>query len=93
MAAAIAQATERIEIGTAIVPVYNRPPAVLAMAAATLAELAEGRFVLGLGTASHALPTSMYRKNRNMVSAAVCGRLRLPPPRRCSERSSTALPY
>jgi len=55
LAAAIAQATERIEIGTAIVPVYNRTPAVLAMATATLAELAEGRFVLGLGTSSHAM--------------------------------------
>jgi probable F420-dependent oxidoreductase len=55
LAGAIAQATERVEIGTAIVPVYNRTPAVLAMGAATLAELSEGRFVLGLGTSSHAM--------------------------------------
>ena len=32
LAAAIALATERVGIGTAIVPVYNRTPAVLAMA-------------------------------------------------------------
>ena len=55
LAGAIAQATDRVEIGTAIVPVYNRTPAILAMGAATLADLSEGRFVLGLGTSSHAM--------------------------------------
>ena len=55
LASGIAYATDRIEIGTAIVPVYNRTPAVLAMSAATLAEMSEGRFVLGLGTSSHAM--------------------------------------
>jgi probable F420-dependent oxidoreductase len=55
LAGAIAQATSTIEIGTAIVPVYNRTPAVLAMSAATLADLSEGRFKLGLGTSSHAI--------------------------------------
>jgi probable F420-dependent oxidoreductase len=55
LAGAIAQATDRVEIGTAIVPVYNRTPALLAMSAATLADLSEGRFVLGLGTSSHAM--------------------------------------
>lgn len=55
LAGAIAQATDRVEIGTAIVPVYNRTPAVLAMSAATLADLSGGRFVLGLGTSSHAM--------------------------------------
>jgi probable F420-dependent oxidoreductase len=52
---AIATATSRATIGTAIVPVYNRTPAVLAMSAATLAELSGDRFVLGLGTSSHAI--------------------------------------
>ena len=33
----------------------RRTPAVLAMGAATLAELSQGRFVLGLGTSSHAM--------------------------------------
>ena len=55
LAGAIAQATDRVEIGTAIVPVYNRTPAILAMAAATVADLSEGRFILGLGTSSHAM--------------------------------------
>jgi probable F420-dependent oxidoreductase len=55
LAGAIAQSTSRVEIGTAIVPIYNRTPAVLAMSAATLADLSEGRFRLGLGTSSHAI--------------------------------------
>ncbi len=55
LAAALFEATRGVTIGTAIVPVYNRTPVVLAMSAATLAELSEGRFVLGLGSSSHAI--------------------------------------
>lgn len=55
LAGALAMETERATIGTAIVPVYNRTPAVLAMAAATAQQLSGGRFVLGLGSSSHAI--------------------------------------
>jgi probable F420-dependent oxidoreductase len=55
LAGALATATERATIGTAIVPVYNRTPAVLAMSAATVQQLSGGRFVLGLGSSSHAI--------------------------------------
>ena len=55
LAGALATATRRATIGTAIVPVYNRTPAVLAMSAATVQQLAGGRFVLGLGSSSHAI--------------------------------------
>jgi probable F420-dependent oxidoreductase len=55
LAGALALATERATIGTAIVPVYNRTPAVLAMSAATVQQLSGGRFVLGLGSSSHAI--------------------------------------
>jgi probable F420-dependent oxidoreductase len=55
LAGALAQATSRVTIGTAIVPVYNRTPAVLAMSAGTLAQLSDDRFVLGLGSSSHAI--------------------------------------
>jgi len=55
LAGAMSQATSRIEIGTAIVPVYNRTPAVLAMSAGTLDQLSGGRFILGLGSSSHAI--------------------------------------
>ncbi|MFZ2530331.1 MAG: LLM class F420-dependent oxidoreductase [Rhodococcus sp. (in: high G+C Gram-positive bacteria)] len=41
-----------LRLGTAIVPVYTRGPATLAMSAASLASAAPGRFVLGVGTSS-----------------------------------------
>ncbi|MBW2396335.1 MAG: LLM class F420-dependent oxidoreductase [Deltaproteobacteria bacterium] len=55
LAGAILQATRTLTLGTAIVPVYNRTPAVLAMSAGTLGQLAPGRFRLGLGSSSHAI--------------------------------------
>ncbi|GAA4151460.1 LLM class F420-dependent oxidoreductase [Actinomadura keratinilytica] len=42
----------RLRLGPAIVPAYTRGPALLAQHAATLADLAPGRFVLGIGTSS-----------------------------------------
>ncbi|MFZ0217769.1 MAG: LLM class flavin-dependent oxidoreductase, partial [Candidatus Dormiibacterota bacterium] len=45
---AVATVTERLRLGSAIVAAFLRPPGVTAMHAATLANLAPGRFVLGL---------------------------------------------
>lgn len=53
LCAAVALRTRRVRIGVAVVPVYTRTPAVLAATASTLAQLAPGRFVLGLGASSH----------------------------------------
>jgi probable F420-dependent oxidoreductase len=55
LAGALALATSRVAIGTAIVPVYGRSPAVLAMSAGSLAQLTNDRFVLGVGSSSHAI--------------------------------------
>lgn len=55
LAAALAPGTERLRVGTAVVPVYPRTPAVLAASTATIAAFAPGRFVLGLGASSHAM--------------------------------------
>ena len=55
LAALLAQDTSRVRIGIAVVPAYTRTPAVLASTAATIAQVARGRFVLGLGTSSHAI--------------------------------------
>ncbi len=41
-----------LRLGTAIVPAFTRGPALIAMSAATMATVAPGRFVLGLGTSS-----------------------------------------
>jgi probable F420-dependent oxidoreductase len=46
------QWTDGLRFGTAIAGIYNRGPALLAMNAATLATLAPGRFVLGIGVSS-----------------------------------------
>lgn len=44
-----AYATDRLEVGIGVVPIWSRSPAQLAMAAATLQEATGGRFLLGLG--------------------------------------------
>jgi probable F420-dependent oxidoreductase len=44
--------TERVRLGTGIVSVFTRGPAVLAQQAAALADASRGRFVLGLGASS-----------------------------------------
>ena len=49
-AAVAAQATTKIRIGTSIALAFPRSPVITAMAARDLAELSDGRFVLGLGT-------------------------------------------
>ncbi len=46
----IAGHTKRIKLGTGIVNVFSRSPGLMAMHAATLDEISEGRFILGLGT-------------------------------------------
>ena len=50
--AEIAAQTDEIGLGTAILNVYSRSPAVLAMTAATLDEVSDGRFTLGVGTST-----------------------------------------
>ena len=46
---AYALATERIRVGTGVVPIYTRTPATMAQTAATIDELSGGRLTLGLG--------------------------------------------
>lgn len=50
-----ATVTDRIRLGTGIVNPFTRGPAVLAQHAATLADLSQGRFVLGLGSSSNVI--------------------------------------
>jgi F420-dependent oxidoreductase-like protein len=46
----LAALTERVEIGSAILPIYTRTPTLIAMTAAGIDTLSEGRFHLGLGS-------------------------------------------
>src|SRR5256714_4589010 len=50
--AAYASATERIQLGTGVMPIYSRTPVASAQSIATVDEMSGGRAVLGLG-ASH----------------------------------------
>ncbi len=64
-----------LRLGTAIVPTFTRGPGCLAQSVGSLAQAAEGRFVLGLGTSSDVIVerwngiefTEPYKKTRDMV--------------------------
>ena len=49
MAAALAMRTRRVAIGTSVAPLYHRSPASMAQTAATVDDISDGRFRLGLG--------------------------------------------
>jgi alkanesulfonate monooxygenase SsuD/methylene tetrahydromethanopterin reductase-like flavin-dependent oxidoreductase (luciferase family) len=47
--AAYASATDRIKLGTGVLPIFSRTPVATAQTAATIDELSHGRMVLGIG--------------------------------------------
>lgn len=51
----LASSTKKIKLGTGVVPVYSRSPAVIAQTAATLDEISGGRVMLGLGASGPAV--------------------------------------
>lgn len=56
LSAAVASATRRGPVGVAVVPAYTRTPAVLAMAAASVSQMLDGRaFRLGIGSSSQVI--------------------------------------
>jgi probable F420-dependent oxidoreductase len=67
--------SERLRLGTAIVPVFTRGPALLAQTVAALCEVAPGRVVLGVGTSSDVIVGSWngmdfqrpYQRTRDVV--------------------------
>jgi probable F420-dependent oxidoreductase len=82
--AAYASATERIKLGTGVVPIFSRAPVTMAQTAATIDELSGGRMVLGLGV-SHKVtvenwydaeiskPVSQMREYVSIVRAILAG--------------------
>ncbi|GIW45860.1 MAG: LLM class F420-dependent oxidoreductase [Candidatus Binatia bacterium] len=84
LAAAVCQATKTLRVGIAVTPVYTRTPGVLAQAAATIAQLAPGRFILGVGSSSHTIveqwhglafakPVSRVRETVQLVRSLLRG--------------------
>jgi probable F420-dependent oxidoreductase len=53
--AVAAAVTQRVRIGTAVIPIYTRALPVLAAGAGSVAQLAPGRVVLGLGVSSETI--------------------------------------
>ncbi|MBI4518974.1 MAG: LLM class F420-dependent oxidoreductase [Deltaproteobacteria bacterium] len=84
LAGAVAQVAARPRIGIAVSPVYIRTPATIAAACGTVSQLAPGRFVLGLGSSSHAMvenwhgtkfrkPVTRVRETVTAVRAMLAG--------------------
>ena len=76
--------TERARLGTGIVGVFQRGPALLAQEAAALADASDGRFVLGLGSSSDRIvegwngipfekPLSRVRETLDFLDKALVG--------------------
>ncbi|HEY8638453.1 MAG TPA: LLM class flavin-dependent oxidoreductase, partial [Solirubrobacteraceae bacterium] len=63
--AAMAQATERIELGSAIAYAFGRTPLVLAAEARDLDELSGGRLTLGLGTGTRRMQQEWHGLDGN----------------------------
>jgi F420-dependent oxidoreductase-like protein len=58
--AAYANATERIGLGTGVLPIYTRHPTAMVQMAATLDEASGGRFILGIGVSHKVTVESMW---------------------------------
>ena len=56
----IALRTARIQVASAVLSVWGRTPATLAMTAATLHQISGGRYVLGLGASTRALAEGFH---------------------------------
>jgi 5,10-methylenetetrahydromethanopterin reductase len=71
-AAAVAMGTSRIGLGTAVTNVVTRHPSVVAGAARTVAELAPGRFALGVGVGnSSVVPAGLTPSTRAGLRSGV----------------------
>ena len=77
----IALETKRLKLATGIANVFSRSPGLLAMSAATLDEISEGRVILGLGTSGKAVVENFhgvpYKKplTRLRETIKICKRL------------------
>jgi probable F420-dependent oxidoreductase len=76
--------TERIRLGTGVVPIYTRTPATMAQTAATIDEMSGGRLVLGMGVSHRPIvegwhgqtidkPASEMREYLSIVRAILRG--------------------
>jgi len=80
----IGQATKRIELGTAVLPIQTRHPIAMAQEVLSVQAVCEGRFTLGLGTSHHWVidgmlglsyerPAHQMRNYLEVLNAALAG--------------------
>lgn len=60
VAALAGERTERIRLGTSVVPTWPRHPVVMAQQALTVSQVTDGRFTLGIGTSHVPVIEGMY---------------------------------
>lgn len=58
--AAYAHNTQKVKLGTAVLPIYTRHPTAMVQLAATLDELSGGRFILGIGISHRVTVEGMW---------------------------------
>ena len=58
--AAYAANTQRVRLGTGVLPIYTRHPTAMVQMAASLDELSNGRFILGIGISHKVTVESMW---------------------------------
>ncbi len=58
--AAYAANTQRVKLGTGVLPIYTRHPTAMVQMAASLDELSNGRFILGIGISHKVTVESMW---------------------------------
>lgn len=75
--AAYAQATHRVRLGTAVLPIYQRHPTQMAQSALTLDELSGGRFILGIGVSHRVTVEGMWGLRLEQPAAAMREYLRV----------------
>src|SRR5579875_3594496 len=86
--AAYAAATQRIALGSGVVPIFTRTPATMAQTAVTLDELSGGRLRLGLGVSHQVVvenwhgqrierPVAQMREYVSILKAVLAGQDRL----------------
>jgi len=85
MVSAVSQIARKPKIGSSIINIFSRSPTLIAMAAATIDTLSNGRFILGLGTSSESIiqewhglklekPLQRMREYVEIIRLAVSGK-------------------
>ena len=72
----IARHTRRIRLATGILSIWGRTAATLAMTAATLDDLSEGRFILGIGASTPTLGEGFHGRSFTRPAARLSATLR-----------------